>query len=201
MLASITPLGERARRTRWGRTMGWYLVASTAGGALIGALAGALGVGLRALVDPSTLAVGITVVVACVAGLAFDVPFPGLTLPTVHRQVNENWLAHYRGWVYGTGFGFQLGLGVVTIVTTATVYVALLLAVLTGSVLGGAVVGATFGLVRSLPLLAMRRVHDPEGIRRVLRRAAGWAGRARVLALGCLGVVAAVSLVALVVGA
>ena len=201
MLASINPLGERARRTRFGRTMGWYLVASTLGGALSGAAAGAIGMALHAVVNPSDLAVGVAVVVVCLVGLAFDVPLAGLRLPTVHRQVNENWLARYRGWVYGTGFGFQLGLGVATIVTSATVYVALLLALLTGSWIGGAVVGATFGLVRALPLLAMRRVEDPAGIRRVLRRAAAWAGRARVLALGCLGVVAAVGLVAVVVGA
>src|SRR6516162_462664 len=201
MLASINPLGERARRTRFGRTMGWYLVASTLGGALIGAAAGAIGMGLHAVVNPSDLAVGVAVVVVCLVGLAFDVPLGGLRLPTVHRQVNENWLARYRGWVYGSGFGFQLGLGVATIVTSATVYVALLLALLTGSWIGGAVVGATFGLVRASPLLAMRRVEDPAGIRRVLRRAATWAGRARMLALGCLGVVAAVGLVGVVVGA
>lgn len=201
MLASINPLGERARRTRFGRTMGWYLVASTVGGAVSGAAAGAVGMWLHALVHPSTLAVGVAVVVVCLVGLAFDVPLLGLRLPTVHRQVNENWLARYRGWVYGTGFGFQLGLGVATIVTSATVYVALLLALLTGSWVGGAVVGATFGLARALPLLAMRRVEDPAGIRRVLRQAARWAGRARIVALGCLGVVAAVGLVAVVVGA
>ena len=201
MLASINPLGERARRTRFGRTMGWYLVASTLGGALIGAAAGAIGMGLHAVVNPSDLAVGVAVVVVCLVGLAFDVPLGGLRLPTVHRQVNENWLARYRGWVYGSGFGFQLGLGVATIVISATVYVALLLALLTGSWIGGAVVGATFGLVRASPLLAMRRVEDPAGIRRVLRRAATWAGRARMLALGCLGVVAAVGLVGVVVGA
>ena len=201
MLASINPLGERARRTRFGRTMGWYLVASTVGGAVSGAAAGALGMVLHVLVEPSDLAVGVAVVVVCLAGLAFDVPLPGLRLPTVHRQVNENWLARYRGWVYGTGFGFQLGLGVATIVTSATVYVALLLALLTGSWWGGAIVGATFGLVRALPLLAMRRVEDPAGIRRVLRQAAAWAGRARMAALGCLGMVAAVGLVALVAGA
>ena len=201
MLASINPLGERARRTRWGRTMAWYVVASTVGGAVSGAVAGAVGLALHTAAHPSSLVVAGGAVVACLAGLAFDAPRRGLALPTVHRQVNENWLARYRGWVYGTGFGFQLGLGVATIVTSATVYVALLLAVLTGSVLGGVAVGATFGLVRALPLLAVGRVHDPDGIRRVLARGAAWAGRARVLALGCLAMVAAVGLVALVVGA
>ena len=201
MLASINPLGERARRTRWRRTMAWYVVASTVGGAVSGAVAGAVGLALHTAAHPSSLVVAGAAVVACLAGLAFDAPLRGLALPTVHRQVNENWLARYRGWVYGSGFGFQLGLGVATIVISATVYVALLLALLTGSWIGGAVVGATFGLVRAVPLLAMRRVEDPAGIRRVLRQAAAWAGRARMLALGCLGVVAAVGLVGVVVGA
>jgi len=97
-----------------------------------------------------------------------------------------------RGWVYGTGFGFQLGLGVATIVTTATVYVALALAVVSGSLLGGVVVGATFGVVRALPLLAVRAVHDPASISAVLRRAAAWSRRAQVLAVAGLVAVASV---------
>ena len=32
MLTSINPLGERARNTRWGRTVSWYILGSTAGG-------------------------------------------------------------------------------------------------------------------------------------------------------------------------
>ena len=191
MLASINPLGERARRTRWGRTMTWYLLGSTAGGATIGLLAGALGAGVRAALSPSGTALAIGVAVVCAAGIALDLGVGGLRLPTVHRQVNEDWLAKYRGWVYGTGFGFQLGLGVATIVTTATVYVALALAVLSGSLVGGVVIGATFGLVRALPLLAVRAVNDPAGIGAVLRRAAAWSGRAHVLAVAGLVTVAA----------
>jgi sulfite exporter TauE/SafE len=101
--------------------------------------------------------------------------------------------------VYGSGFGFQLGLGVVTVVTTATVYVALAFAALTGSVIGGAVVGATFGLVRAVPLLAVGRAADPAAVRVVLRRAAAWSGPARRLAVACLvGVAAAGVLMAVV---
>ena len=55
-------------------------------------------------------------------GVALDLGWAGLRLPTVRRQVNEDWLHRYRGGVYGFGFGFQLGLGVATIVTTAAVY-------------------------------------------------------------------------------
>ncbi len=199
MLASINPLGERARRTRWGRTMTWYLLGSTAGGAAIGAVAGALGVGLHAALSPSHTALAIAVAVVCAVVVALDLGVGGLKLPTVHRQVNEDWLSKYRGWVYGTGFGFQLGFGVATIVTTATVYVALALAVLSGSLLGGVVIGATFGLVRALPLLAVRAVHDPASISAVLRRAAAWSGRAQALAVAGLIAVASVGVATAVV--
>ena len=43
--------------------------------------------------------------------------------------MNEEWLTSYRGWVYGAGFGAQLGTGVVTIVTSPIVYGVVLLAV------------------------------------------------------------------------
>jgi hypothetical protein len=198
MLASITPLGERARRTRWGRTMAWYLVGSTAGGLAIGAAAGALGLGLRQLLRPGHLALGAAAIVVCAVGLAFEIHLGGLTVPTVHRQVNENWLARYRGWVYGTGFGFQLGLGVVTIVTTASVYVAVAFGVLNGSVLGGTIVLGTFGFVRALPLLAAGKARGPAEVRDLLRRAQLLARRAQALAIAALAVVGAAAALSVV---
>jgi hypothetical protein len=199
MLASINPLGERARRTRWGRTVVWYVLGSTAGGLLIGATAGAVGVGLRWLTTPSPAAIGIVVVAACVAGLLLDLGPAGLRVPSRRRQVNENWLGHYRGWVYGTGFGFQLGTGVATTVTTAAVYVLMVLAVLSGSMGSALLIGGVFGVVRALPLLAVGRAHDPERLRAVLGRMHAIAGLGRVAAVGGLFLVAAASL-AVVVG-
>ena len=61
----------------------------------------------------------------------------GRRLPGPRRQVDERWLHRYRGWVYGAGFGVQLGLGVATVVTTSAVYVMLAAAVLTGTAAGG----------------------------------------------------------------
>ena len=55
-------------------------------------------------------------------GLAADLRLGGLRLPGPRRQVDERWLHRYRGWVYGVGFGFQLGFGLLTVVTTSTVY-------------------------------------------------------------------------------
>src|SRR5438067_487415 len=46
MLASIHPLGERARRSNWWVTTAAYLGASVAGGAVLGAFAGLAGAGV-----------------------------------------------------------------------------------------------------------------------------------------------------------
>ena len=170
MLASIHPLGERARDRRWSVTVSAYLVGSTLAGALLGALLGGAG-SLLALGPGPTAAL---VLVLGGAALAFDLRLGGLRLPTVHRQVDKDWLDRYRGWVVGVGFGFQLGLGVVTIVTTAAVYFTLALAALTGSPAAGAAVGATFGLVRAVVILAVAPVRRPDQLRAALRRMHLW---------------------------
>ena len=184
MLSSITPLGERGRGRRWRTTATAYVVGSIIGGAVVGAALGAVGRLLDALVDPSRAVVAAVVVLLCLAGIALDLRLLGLRLPTVRRQVDENWLGAYRGWVVGAGFGLQLGLGVVTIVTTSAVYVTLGLALLTGSVLGGLLVGTVFGLVRALPILAVRRVASTADLVAVSRRMSQWAPAARRAALG-----------------
>jgi sulfite exporter TauE/SafE len=170
MLASIHPLGERARNRRWGRTVSAYVAGSVAAAALLGAVLGAAG----SLVPLSPGWTAVIVVVLVGIGLAFDLGLGGLRLPTVHRQVDKDWLDRYRGWVVGLGFGFQLGLGVVTIVNTSAVYLSFALALLTGSPVAGAAVGATFGLARALVILGVARVRRPDQLRAVLRRVQAW---------------------------
>lgn len=159
MLGSITPLGERGRNSRWGLTVAAFITASTAAGTLLGGLLGAVG-GLAGA-SGSTVAI-VLLALAILTALAFDLGLGGARLPTVHRQVDEEWLGRYRGWVTGVGFGFQLGLGVATIVTTAFTYVAFLAAGLSGGVATGAVIGAVYGLVRAGTILAGSRVGSPE---------------------------------------
>ena len=116
--------------------------------------------------------------------LAVDVSPLRPRLPTTRRQVNEDWLTRYRGWVYGVAFGAQLGTGVITIVTSAAVYAAALGAVLCGTA-GGAVVGAAFGATRALSLLPAREATDPAGLVRLhdrLRRAEAPARQAALAA-------------------
>src|SRR5690348_17211985 len=127
MLSSISPLGERARLARWGLTVAAYLVGSLLGGVAAGTACALVG----SLVPRSWRAspvAALVVAVAVVVGLVLDVRSRGGGPPSWRRQVDDAWLSRYRGWVYGLGFGVQLGAGVVTIVTSSTVYAVLLLA-------------------------------------------------------------------------
>jgi hypothetical protein len=181
MLGSITPLGERGRGSRWWVTVSAYLVGSLAGGASAGLVLGWIGTALDMAIGQRLLVLG----AAAIVGIAFDLQLAGLRLPTTHRQVEEEWRARYRGWVWGLAFGFQLALGVVTVVTTSTVYLTWLAALLAGSVRGGLAIGIAFGLSRAMPILTVSRVRTPGQVLRVdttLRRLADPARRLTVAA-------------------
>ena len=167
MLASITPLGERGRNSRWWLTVAAHLTGAALAGAALGALLGLLGTPLPDGRVPLAVAA-----VLAVAGALLDARVAGVRLPTVHRQVDDGWLDQYRGWVYGIGFGFQLGLGVTTVVTTAAVYLTFVLALLSGSWQGGLVIGLVFGAGRGVAPLTTRRIHHPEQLRERHRRIA-----------------------------
>jgi hypothetical protein len=194
MLASITPLGERGRRNRWSVTAGAYMVGVVAGGAALGAAAGLIGRALAVLAWPSPSQRLLITGILTATALALDLPVAGLRLPTIRRQVNEDWLATYRGWVYGFGFGIQLGVGLVTIVSTAAVYLAVAVAFLSGSVTGGLLIGAVFGLARALPLLATRRVTTPSALGGFHRRLDAWRRRAHSTTITAEGVLLFASL-------
>ena len=176
MLGSITPLGERGRNSRWGITVTAFVLASTAAGTLFGGALGALG---NLAGGPGSTAALVVLGVALFVALVLDLGIAGLRLPTVDRQVDDRWLYEFRGWVTGVGFGFQLGLGVVTIVTTALTYVTFLAAGLSGSAAAGALIGGLYGAVRGLGVLGSARV---DSTKRLVRSNEGWragAGRFR----------------------
>jgi hypothetical protein len=190
MLSSISPLGERARSSRWWLTTAAYLLGSLAGGLTVGGLAATVGSVLPDDVRTSRwtlVAVALLLLVGLVVDLR-DAP----SVPSWRRQVDEQWLGRYRGWVYGAGFGAQLGFGLVTIVTSTTTYAAVLLAALTGHLGAGLAVGATFGLVRALPSLLMARVVDRDGLHRAFTRLEQWTNPAAVIAKVALGAAAAI---------
>ncbi|MGI8536413.1 MAG: hypothetical protein ACR2K2_07905 [Mycobacteriales bacterium] len=197
MLTSITPLGERGRHGRWAVTTTAYVLGSVLGGAAVGTLAGTVGWLLP--LESAAFATAALVVLAVAAALAAAVEGGLLPrLPTVRRQVDEDWLHRYRGWVYGLGFGLQLGAGLVTIVTSPTLHLTLALAVLTGSPAGGAVVGVVFGLTRALPVLGTRRVTTTERLAGSARRLASFDRSGRAVATVGLATVAAATAAQLV---
>ena len=174
MLSSISPVGEASRGQRWTVTAIAYLVGSIAGGATLFALAGGLGwLGAQTLAalgaTPPGDAVRLLLAVAGLLALAADAGRAPVRLPSWQRQVDERWLTNYRGWVYGAGFGFQLGAGVLTRIPTAAIHLTLLFAVASASLPIGAGLGAVFGLVRALPLLTTARLREPTGLQRYHR--------------------------------
>ena len=190
MLTSISPLGERARGNRWWFTVAWLTVGTLLGGAAIGAILGTLGrLALPFAGDEWRLALMTLVgVVAAFWDLAGR-RFPG------HRQVNEDWLVAFRPWVYGIGYGLQLGTGVVTVVNTALVPMVMVAALLTGDTVKGLAVGSVFGAVRGLGVMLNGGVRTVDDLRRLHRRFDGMAEQVRRLGALVAAVLAAGSAV------
>jgi hypothetical protein len=164
MLTSITPLGERSRGSSWTVTVSFFATASLLAGAAAGALAGGAG----ALLPAGRWRIVVLLIVLVVA-LALDCS-GAHRLPGPRRQVNEDWLGRYRGWVYGGAFGAQLGVGLATVVISAATYVAAVGALLGGSAAAGALAGGTFGLIRGLSVLPAAGAVDGPALVRVVRR-------------------------------
>jgi len=166
MLTSITPLGERGRGQRWPVTAVALTLGHLVGGAGLGVVfaAGATVVAVAADPSPAT----VSVVVAAVAVVAASADVRGVRLPG-RRQVDETWLTSYRGWVYGVGFGVQLGLGFVTVVNTALFGAMTVAAVLLGPSTAF-VLGVAYGAGRALMALLSARVRSVEQLKRLHRR-------------------------------
>jgi hypothetical protein len=177
MLTSITPLGERGRHSHWLVTVTAFGLGAVAASAGLGALIAAVG---RLVLPDSTSAHLRLALLAGALAVAVLLDASREPAPGTRRQVNERWLDRYRGWVYGLGFGAQLGLGVTTVVSSAATYVALVAAFLSGEPGAGALIVGCFGLVRGVTPLAAARVTDTgalvafhrrfDGARRAVRR-------------------------------
>ncbi len=179
MLSTITPFAERSKGHRFGATCAWFVLGATLGGLALGGLMAALAAAVDAAGTSPTVVASVGLAAALVA-LVSDTGIAGVRLPVHYRQVNERWLDAYRPWVYGAGFGFQIGTGLATYITTAAVYLLVVLGALTGDPVVALALGGAFGLVRGLAVTLTRRVSTPQELLGFHRRFATrlpWAHR------------------------
>ena len=169
MLATVTPLAERGRGHRYRTTALWFIAGGTAGGASLGLAMAALALGVRAAA-PTTTTLAVTACAAAALAAASDSRVGGFRLPFHSRQVNERWLDQFRPWVYGAGFGWQIGAGLVTYIKTAALYLMIVLAALTAGPATALGIGLLFGLVRGLAVLLGRGITSPAGLAEFHRR-------------------------------
>jgi MFS family permease len=164
MLASLTPYAEQARGSSWTATA----IAFSVGAVCAGALGGLLWATVGSLLPgggwrlPAAAAV-------LVAALVVDGTPLRTRLPLTRRQVNEDWMVTYRGWVYGVGFGGQLGLGFITLVACAAIYATFAVELLSGSPAAGVAIGAVFGATKAASLLPAGFARDRSSLVRLHR--------------------------------
>lgn len=172
---------------RWGVTFSSYAVGCIIGGMAVGGLLGGVG----QFLDVEHVASGhgrlATLAMASLGAATLEArAIRGKRVPALRRQVNELWLTQYRGWVYGLGFGLQLGFALATIVTSMTTYATLIAAFLTGSVGWGALIGGVYGLTRGLSLWPAGRVHSLERLASLNLWLDRWSKRSGYIAMGVL---------------
>lgn len=160
MLSTITPMAERARGHRYGVTATWFVVGAVLGGATLGLATAGVAAGVDALDLSRSATFGVAAVLASLAALV-DAGAFGRRPPFFKRQVDDAWLSKYRAWVYGGGFGWQIGLGLATYIMTAGVVLTALLAGLTASPWAAFGIAVAFGLSRGLVVLLGARLRSP----------------------------------------
>jgi hypothetical protein len=169
MVSALNPMAERGRGHRYGPTVAWYVLGAVLGGALLGAGSAALAAAVPALAPGPGARALVASLAALVCWLS-DGPVCAWQLPTHPRQVNERWIGGYRRWIYAGGFGVQIGTGFATYVMSATVYLTVALAALTGDARLAFAVGVTFGAVRGLGVLCGAAARTPQRLAAVLGR-------------------------------
>lgn len=193
MLSQLTPVGEASRGYRYRTTAAWFVLGAVVGGATLGAVMAALAAAVSAVGVTSTALLGVAAGLA-VLGAAVDSGVLGFMPPFFKRQVNEYWLSKYRAWVYGSGFGWQIGAGVTTYIMTAAVFVTIAFGALTAGPVAALAIGVSFGFARGLAVLLTARSRSTAELFALHRRFDAWGEpvrRAVIVVQLAVGVVAA----------
>lgn len=163
MLSQLNPIAEAGRGQPYRRTAAWFIAGATLGGVCLGTVCAAM----AAAVDRAGIATRSTLTVGAAAALVaaiVDSRFFGFGPPFIRRQVNEDWLTRYRSWVYGGGFGWQIGIGFTTYVMTAAVPLTVAFTALNADPVLALAVGTMFGLARGSTVLLSAPLRTQEAL-------------------------------------
>lgn len=183
MLSQISPMAEAGRGRKFGRTASWFIAGAVLGGLTLGCGIAAGSAAFAATGVSTASATAILIGAALVCG-AVDSRVFGFAPPFVCRQVNQDWLLTYRSWVYGGGFGWQIGAGLTTYVMTAAVPLMIIVGVLGADPWIALALGAAFGLVRGLAVLLGTRLRTPAALTEFHRRFDALAEPVRQVVIG-----------------
>jgi hypothetical protein len=196
MVETVAPVVYGDKRSRYRLALLLHVVATTASAAIVGAVAGGIGLLLGAPWGPG----GFVAVAVAAALYAFrelsGVPIP---VPDRHKQVPLWWRTFYSPPVAGMLYGFGIGVGYLTYLSFGTYFVVTIAAVTTGDVMLGAALTTPFGFGRGLSVaLANLRAGStdmPSGIQSVDALAGTrWPKLANAAVLACVMAAALVAL-------
>lgn len=191
MLSSITPVGEVSRSQRWAVTITAFTIGSALGGAGLGLSAGVVG----AWWNPSART-GLAVVALGAAAAAIS-DLVAWTPPSLRRQVDRTWMTRFRGWVYGVGYGLQLGCALVTYISSWATWLMVVAMVVVADIRWAVAMGTLHGLGRAASLWTTMGLDTPDAIRRHHRRLQGWYPSARAASIALLAAASLTSVVVL----
>lgn len=96
----------------------------------------------------------IVLIIICIVGALHQLKVIQIPFPQIKRQVSRLWLVNLHKNFVAFGYGFQLGSSVATRIKVATTYIVIGISFCLGSVIYGVLLGALFGLSRSiLPII------------------------------------------------
>ena len=154
MVETIAPVVYEGKRSRYYAAVVVFAIGAVAAAALVGLVAGTLGMILGAPWGTTGWVVVAVVALIYVSRETFSLPIP---VPDRHQQVPLWWRSFYSPRMTAVLYGFGLGLGYLTYLSFGTYFVVTIAALVSGDPLLGAALCAPFGLGRALSVVLANR--------------------------------------------
>lgn len=149
MVGTIGPLVKVAK-AKWLMSITLFFAGSLIGGVVVMLIAA--GVGRLLGVQQPDRGLPFAVIVVALLGAVVDLRILRVAVPTPQQSVPQRWWMEHGAYRASLAYGTVLGMGVTTFIPVATFYSLLLIAACQDSPVA-AMMGATYGLARALPVL------------------------------------------------